>query len=110
VALIAGPGHAKRAIHSHDLARGPSGPAVGPTAGAPLVPPVSPSLQPASRPARLIHQRPSGHVVASVRSARSTAAAPTVGAAQRELGFERTPRPQTRAAPQRGAASEFAPG
>jgi RNA polymerase sigma factor (sigma-70 family) len=110
VALITSPSHAKRAVHSHDFARGTGGPA----SGTPPVLPASPSLLPASRPVR---PRPSARVAASVRSARATSAAPAAGAAQRELGFEPTSRPQaraarlqTRAAPQRGAASEFAPG
>ena len=126
VALITGPGHARHAVHSHDLARGPGPPVAGSPpvlALSPALLPASPSLPPAARPIRPGHQGPSARVVASVRSVRSvrpsrfTSAAPTAGAAQRELGFEqirrpqtRTARPRTRPAPQRGAASEFAPG
>ena len=101
VALIASPGHSRHALHSHDLARGSGAPSAG----------TSPTLS-SSRPIRLAQRRASVHVVpsASTRPSRSLAAVPAAGTAQRELGFERAPRPQARTAPPRGAASEFGAG
>lgn len=123
VALVTGPGHAKRAAHSHHLARGPGALVTG-------VPPALaiPSAAPAVRP---VQRRSSTRVVPAGRQPRSRpASVPAVSAAQRELGFERAPKAQASTAPPhrvssstasstpassstagaRGAESEFGPG
>jgi RNA polymerase sigma factor (sigma-70 family) len=105
VALITGTPHAKHAVHGHGVVNGLSGSVAG-------VPPTLPVLP-------LVHRVTRRSTVRGTSSAphpRSRSVVPVVGAAQRELGFERTPTTHTRPiahthpiAP-RGAASEFGPG
>lgn len=99
VALIANPGHAKHAARGHDLAHNSVGAVIG----------LTPAL-PISLPAHRLQRRPSARVLPSAPSPRSRSAVPAVGAAQRELGFERTPKAPIHRAPPRGAESEFGPG
>jgi len=102
VALIAGPAHSRHAVHSHDLARGSGAPAVSSTPGAGI------SLAHGIAP-----RRGTAHTAAapSAPPFRSASGASTAGTAQRELGFERTPKPRsTSSASQRGAGREFGAG
>jgi RNA polymerase sigma factor (sigma-70 family) len=99
VALIAGTHHAKHAVHSHDFVNGLS----GSVAGVPPALPVLPSVHRVTR-------RSTVRVSSSAPQPRSRPAVPVVGAAQRELGFERAPTTHTRRIAPRGAASEFGPG
>jgi RNA polymerase sigma factor (sigma-70 family) len=101
VALIKGPGHVRHALHRHDLARSSGG---GPGSSTPSVHPILQPVRPARRSSPV-------HVVS--RTASAASAVPPAGAAERELGFEPTPKSHAHAAsarPAHSAASEFGPG
>ena len=115
VALIAGPGHSRSPVHNHDLVHGSRVPVAG-TAAADI---------PSSPAGHFTRPRTSAHVVSASHSHFARAAVASAGTAQRELGFERparsavsssraqvsrTAKPRSRAAPGRGAASEFGAG
>jgi hypothetical protein len=114
VALIAGPGHSRSPAHNRNLVRGSRAPAAG-----------APTDIPSSPAGHFTRPRTSAHVVSASHPHSARASVASAGTAQRELGFERparssvsssraqasrTAKPRPRAAPGRGAASEFGAG